>query len=224
MKKYNLAASLICGDPFALRSEIEELIKGGIDYMHFDVMDGMFVPRYGLYPEVLKAIRAITDTPIEVHAMVEEPARYVSEFAEAGATIFCVHAESCKHLHHTLKVIRESGMKAGVVLNYASPLTTLDYIMEDVDLIMLMAINPGIVGHKLIPGTIKKIKDLREKIDGSGRDILLAIDGGVSPESAANMVKAGADYLVCGTSAIYKPDIPLDVKIKEFRDLIDGQL
>jgi len=99
----------------------------------------------------------------------------------------------------------------------------LDYIMEDIDIAMLMAINPGIIGHKLIPGTMKKIADLRKKIDESGRDILLAIDGGVSPDSAANMVRAGANYLVCGTSAIYKPDVPLDVKIKEFRKLIDGQ-
>jgi ribulose-phosphate 3-epimerase len=222
MKKYNLAASLICGNPLDLRAETALLVKGGIDYIHFDVMDGTFVPRYGLYPEYLKAVRSVTDLPIEVHMMTDEPARYADVFAAAGATIFSVHAETCKHLHYTLKSVRERGMKAGVVLNYATPLNVLDYVMEDLDLVMLMAINPGIVGHKLIPGALKKIADLRKKMDESGRDILLSVDGGVSPESAANMVKAGANYLVCGTSAIYKPDIPLDVKIKEFRALIDA--
>lgn len=222
MKQYHLSASLICGNPLALRAEIGALEKGGIDYIHFDVMDGTFVPRYGLYLEYLKAVRSVTSLPIEVHMMTEEPARYVAQFASVGATIFSVHAEACTHLHYTLKAIRENGMKAGVVLNYATPLNALDYIMDDVDLIMLMAINPGIVGHKLIPGTIQKIADLRKKIDGSGRDTLLSVDGGVSPESAVKMVRAGANYLVCGTSAIYKPDIPLDVKIREFRALIDA--
>ena len=222
MKKYNLSASLICGNPLALREEILALEKGGIDYVHFDVMDGAFVPRYGLYPEYLKAVRSVTNLSIEVHMMTTEPERYIPIFAASGATIFSVHAEACTHLHYTLRCIRERGMKAGVVLNYATPLTILDYIMEDVDLIMLMAINPGIVGHKLIPGALKKITDLRKKIDAFGRDIMLSVDGGVSPESAASMVNAGANYLVCGTSAIYKPDIPLDIKIKEFRALIDA--
>jgi ribulose-phosphate 3-epimerase len=222
--KYNLAASLICGDPLSLQSEIQALEKGGIDYIHFDVMDGVFVPRYGLYPEVLRAVRSITDLPIEVHMMTEEPARYATKFREAGATIYSVHVEACKHLHYTLRVVRECGLKAGVVLNYATPLTTLEYVIDEVDMIMLMAINPGIVGHKLISGVIKKIVDLRKKIDTLGRNILLAIDGGVSPENAADIVKAGANYLVCGTSAIYKNGAPLDVKVREFRKLIDEQL
>ncbi len=223
-KPYQLAASLICGNPLKLREDVDSLIKGGIDSIHFDVMDGVFVPRYGLYPEFLKAVRSITDLPIEVHMMSEEPEKYVRDFATAGATIISPHVTACKHLHHTLKVIRENGVMAGVVLNYADPLNVLDYIMDDVDMIMLMAINPGILGHKLIPGTIQKIEDLRKKIDGSGRDIILAIDGGVNPESAPGMVKAGANYLVCGTSAIFKPNEPLDVKIKEFRNLIDSKI
>lgn len=221
MKPYYLSASFICGDPLSIKEEIQALEKGGIDFIHFDVMDGVFVPRYGLYPELLKAVRSITDLPIEVHMMTEEPERYVLKFVEAGASIISVHAEACRHLHHTLKTIRAAGVKVGVVLNYATPLTVLDYIMDDVDLVMLMAINPGIVGHKLIPGAIKKIGDLRKKIDESSGDILLAVDGGVSLESVADMVRAGANYLVCGTSAIYKPDVALDVKIKEFRKLAE---
>lgn len=187
-------------------------------------MDGIFVPRLGLYPELLKAVRSITDLPIDVHMMSEEPVRYVANFAEAGATSISVHAEACKHLHYALKIIRENGVRAGIALNYATPLGVLDYLMDDIDMVMLMAINPGIVGHKLIPGAIKKIGDLRRKIDESGCDITIAIDGGVSPESAANMVKAGANYLVCGTSAIFKADRPLEKTIKEFRELIDSQI
>jgi len=222
MKRYNLSASLVCGNPLALQKEIIALEKGNIDYIHFDVMDGVFVPRYGLYPEYLKDVRSITQIPIEVHMMTQEPERYAAIFAEAGATFFTVHAEACTHLHHTLKVIRDLGMKSGVALNYATPLTALDYILEDIDLVMLMAINPGILGHKLIPGALKKIADTHKKIAESGRAILLGVDGGVNPESAVPMVKAGADYLVCGTSSIYKPDVPLDVKIKEFSSLIDS--
>ena len=126
------------------------------------------------------------------------------------------------HLHRALQTIRKLGMKAGVALNYATPLTALDYILEDIDLVMLMAINPGILGHTLIPGALKKIADARKRINESGRDIILAVDGGVNPESAVPMVKSGADYLVCGTSSIYKPNIPLDVKIRKFRALIDA--
>lgn len=224
MKPYKLAASLICGNPLSIGEDVKSLIKGGIDYLHFDVMDGAFVPRYGLYPELLKAIRTVTDLPIDVHMMTEDPVRYVPSFVQAGATVFCVHAEACKHLHHTLKVIRDNGAKAGVVLNYATPLSALDYIMEDIDMVMLMAINPGIVGHKLIPGTMKKIADLKKKITESGRDIIIEIDGGVTPESAPDMIKAGADLLVCGTSSIYKPGVPLEKKIKEFREGIDARL
>lgn len=223
-KKYQLAASLICANYLEFGEEVRRMKEGGIDYIHFDVMDGNFVPRYGLYPELLKSIKSISKLPIDVHMMTEEPARYVKEFAEAGADIIAVHAESCKHLHHTLKLIRESGSKAGVVLNYATPLNTLDYILEDVDMVELMAINPGIVGHKIIPEVYKKISDLRKKLDATGRNIPIMIDGGVNPDTATDMIKAGADMLVCGTSAIFKPDISVDKKIKEFREHIDKNL
>lgn len=222
-RKFKIAASLICGNHASIKDDLAVLEKGKVDYLHFDVMDGIFVPRYGLYPELLKAIKEITSIPVDVHMMTEEPARYVKEFAEAGADIIAVHAEACKHLHYTLKLIRDAGVKAGVVLNYATPLSVLDCIMDDIDMVELMAINPGIVGHKLIQGTIKKITELRKKIDESGKDIFIEIDGGVTPESAPEMVRAGADVLVCGTSVIYKKEKPLDEKIKELRDLINSK-
>ncbi len=224
-KKYKLAASLICGSHINFEKDIKLLEKGGIDYIHFDVMDGNFVPRYGLYPELLRAIKKITDIPIDVHMMSEDPARYVLDFSKAGADIIAIHAESCKHLHYVIKLIKELGSKAGVVLNYSTPLDILDYIMDDLSLVELMAINPGIVGHKIIPGIMKKIADLRKKIDNStNKDIIIEIDGGVTLESAPEMIKAGADLLVCGTSCIFKPDVTVDIKIGEFKDHINKEL
>lgn len=223
-KLYQLSASLICANPLSIKEEVEDLVKGGIDCIHFDVMDGNFVPRYGLYPELLKAVRSVTGLPVDVHLMSEDPIRYIPVFAQAGATTISVHAEACKHLHQTIKVICENGVKVGVALNYATPLSVLDYVMDDIDLVMLMAINPGIVGHKLIPGVLRKIVDLREKINKSERDIIIEIDGGVTPESAADMVKAGADLLVCGTATIFKPNEPLTQKIAELKGIINNQL
>lgn len=218
---YKLSASLICGQPLRLEKDLELLEKGKIDQIHFDVMDGLFVPRYGLYPEILKATKAITDIPVDVHFMTEDPTKYLPAFIEAGADIIAVHAESCRHLHYTIKTIKDAGKKAGVVLNYATPLSVLDYILEDLDLVELMAINPGIVGHKIIPGIFKKISDLREKISQAGKKIDIEIDGGVNFESAPKMVKAGATVLVCGTSVIFNKEKPLNVKIKELRGVID---
>ncbi|MBA4319483.1 MAG: ribulose-phosphate 3-epimerase [Flavobacterium sp.] len=222
--KYYLSASLICANHLEFGKEVSKLEKEKIDYIHFDMMDGNFVPRYGLYPELLSSIKKVSRLPIDVHMMTEEPGRYIKDFADAGADIIAVHVESCKHLHLTLKKIRDNGVKTGVVLNYATPLNVLDYIMDDIDMVELMAINPGIVGHKVIPGIFKKISDLKEKINASGKNILIEIDGGVNPETAAEMIKAGADILVCGTSAIFKPEIPVNVKIKEFRKIIDNNL
>jgi len=224
MKKYKLAASLICANHCNFEKDVKLLEKGGIDYIHFDVMDGIFVPRYGLYPELLKSIKNISNLPIDVHMMSEEPVRYIKEFAEAGADIIAIHAEACKHLHYTLNIIRNYGVKVGVVLNYATPLSTLDYILDYIDMVELMAINPGIVGHKVIPEIYKKIKDLRKKLDKTGRKIILEIDGGVNPETAHKMIRAGADVLVCGSSAIFKPEISVDKKIKEFRRHINNNL
>ena len=223
-KSYQLSASLICANPLSIKEEIENLAKGGIDCIHFDIMDGNFVPRYGLYPELLKAVRSVTNLPIDVHLMSEEPIRYIPAFAQAGATTISVHVETCKHLHQTIKVIRENRVKVGVALNYATPLSVLDYIMDDIDLVVLMAINPGIVGHKLIPGALRKIADLREKLNKSGHKIMIEIDGGVTPESAAQMIEAGANLLVCGTSAIFKPGEPVGIRIRQFRDIIDNHL
>lgn len=213
---FKLSASLICADILHLEQEIELINKSGCEYIHCDIMDGIFVPRFGLFPEILTHIKKLTKLPLDVHLMTVNPEQYLSVFYEAGADIINVHVEACTHLHRTISQIKKLGIQAGVTLNPATSLTGLDYILDDVDIIQLMAINPGIVGHKLINSMINKISDLKQKIHSCGKDILIEIDGGVSPESAALMLQNGADILVCGSSTIFKPDIPIDVKTQEF--------
>ncbi len=212
-----LAASIICGNPLNLKADLAALKKGNIDYIHFDVMDGVFVPRYGLFPEYLRAIRSQTNIPIEVHMMVEDPEPYIQDYVDAGATIVTPHIEPLKHAHRTVMRIKSAGVQAGLALNPGTPPSSLNYILEDLDLVMLMAINPGIVGHKIIPRTMEKIADVRKRINATGKDILLEIDGGVTPESGIQMVNAGANMLVCGTGTIFQPPATLDKKIREFR-------
>ena len=215
-----LAASIICGNPLNLEHDIAALEKGNIAYIHFDVMDGVFVPRYGLFPEYLKAIRSKTDIPIEVHMMVQNPEPYIQDFVDAGATILTPHIEPLMHAHRTIMRIKSAGAKAGLALNPGTSLSSLDYVLDDLDLVMLMAINPGIVGHKLIPRSMEKIADLRKRIDGIGKDIFLEIDGGVTPESGIQMVNAGANMLVCGTGTIFQPPALLEDRIRDFRSTL----
>ena len=220
---YKLAASLICSNILELGAEIRSLEKGGIDYLHIDVMDGDFVPRLGLHPEMVKAVRSITNIPIDVHLMINNPDFFIPDFVKAGGDIITVPAESTKHLHRAIKLIRDAGARAGVALNPGTSLSVLDYVLDDIDLVMLMAINPGIVGHKLIPQTLHKISELRKKLVDHP-NIIIEIDGGVNPESAPEMIKHGADLLVCGTSMIFKPDVAVVQKLKEVRLDIEQKL
>ncbi|MES2995145.1 MAG: ribulose-phosphate 3-epimerase [Patescibacteria group bacterium] len=222
-RPYQLSASLICGSPATLAEELKALEAGGMDALHFDVMDGSFVPRLGLYPELLASVKELSTLPVDVHLMIDDPERYAKVFIDAGADIMVVHAESTKHLHQTIRTIRALGARAGVALNPATSLSVLDYVLGDIELVMLMAINPGILGHKLIPSMMDKISDLRTKLEGYP-GIRIEIDGGVSPESAAAMVNAGADLLVCGTSAVYKKGPDLAESVRSFRNHIDAEL
>ena len=225
-KRYHLLASLVCGNPLELYKELHDLEKGGADGLHFDVMDGQFVPRLGLYPEYLKAVKSASTIPVDVHLMIDNPEASIPAFVKMDMTPndnITVHAEATSHLHYAIKSIKDAGIKPGVALNPATPLSVLDYMLPDLERVVLMAINPGILGHKLIPHMLRKIKDLREKL----RDyphIHIEIDGGVSPESAAKMVEFGADMLVCGTSSIYKKDRSLKDTVPEFRAVIESEL
>ncbi len=221
--QFKLAASLICGNMLDLRREIQLLENGPIDHIHFDVMDGHFVPRLGFHPELLKAVKSVTQIPVDVHMMIDRPEQFIPAFVEAGAEIITVHAESTRHLHYAIKMVRDLGAKAGVGINPGTPLDVLDYVLDDIELVTLMAINPGIVGHQLIPKVLDKIKDLKQKLYNHP-NVVIEIDGGVRPETAATMINNGADMLVCGTGSIFKPDLSVNAKIKEFRAHVTNQL
>lgn len=221
MNQYQLSASIICADLGNLTAQVKLLDKAGIDYIEVDVMDGIFVPRYGLPPEIIRQIRTTSSTPIIAHMMVQNPESYIEVFIEAGADMIIVHLEPLQHIHRVIKTIKDQGAKVGVAINPATPLSVLDYILDDIDLVMLMGINPGIVGHKLIKSTYKKIVDLKEKLS-EYPNIKIQIDGGVNLESGPKMVKLGADILVCGTSTIFNPPQKVDQKTKEFRQIIDN--
>lgn len=219
-KKPLVAASLICSNPLNLEADINELINGKADFIHFDVMDGQFVPRYGLYPEILSYLKNQTNIPVDVHMMVDNPEDYIEDFKVAGATYYNFHIEATSHAHRIVKKIEKAGMLPGIALNPATSLSTLDYLIEDIKMVVLMAINPGIVGHKLIPGMIDKIRQLRKFADSRGnKDLLIEIDGGVTFESGRVMIEAGADVLVCGTGTIYRPqEDTISNKIAAFRE------
>lgn len=220
-KRYYLSASLVCANMLEMGNAVKEIESSGCDMIHYDVMDGVFVPRYGLLPELLSAVKPITNLPVYVHMMTVEPEKYVPAFADAGADCIVVHPEACTHLHRTLKTIKDTGKKSGVALNIATPLSVLDYILDDIDMVMLMAINPGIVGHKIIPVVFDKIKDLKAKLIERGKeDIIIEIDGGVTLESAPLMLKAGADMLVCGSSTIFKKDRSIHDCVMTLRDVL----
>lgn len=221
-KHFLLSASIICANALDLKKDIQQLEDGGIDYLHFDIMDGAFVPRLGLFPEMLASVKAVTKIPITAHLMIENPDNFIPAFARAGADIIIIHAESTKHLDRSIRLIKNMGIKAGVALNPATPLSFIDYVLDEIDLVMLMAINPGIVGHQLIPGTLKKISDLKNKLRYYPH-ILIEIDGGVTFKSAPDMIKMGANMLVCGSSTIFKPGKPISKKIKELRQLLKSK-
>jgi len=216
-----IAASLICSNPLNLDKDIDEILKGKAEFIHFDVMDGQFVPRYGLYPEILTYLKKKSDISVDVHMMVQNPEDYIDDFKNAGADYYNFHIEATLHAHRIIKKVQNAGMKPGVALNPATSLSSLDYIINDIKMVVLMAINPGIVGHKLIPNMLEKISELREFSKKNGNnELLIQIDGGVTFETGKSMIDAGADILVCGTGTIFRPqEDTISNKIIEFRKL-----
>ncbi len=200
-----LAPSILSADFANLGAEINAVIAAGAEVVHIDVMDGHFVPNITIGPLVVDAVKKITDAPLDVHLMIENADRYIPDFAKAGADWITVHVEACPHLHRTIQLIKEFGCKAGVVLNPATPLSSLDYILEDLDLVMLMSVNPGFGGQSFIPSTLSKARALKAKIDATGLEIGIEIDGGVSPATIAEIAAAGVNIFVAG-SAIFNAD------------------
>ncbi len=205
-----LAPSILSADFANLGRDIIEADKAGAQVIHIDVMDGTFVPNISLGMPVIKSIRSCTDKIFDVHLMVEEPARLIEGFIDAGADIITVHAEACKHLHRTLQMIKKAGLKAGVVLNPATPLSVLDYVLEEIDMVLIMSVNPGFGGQAYIPSSTRKIKELRQMITDRGLDIDIEVDGGIGPDNVRTVIDAGANVIVAG-SKVFVGDITENV-------------
>ena len=206
-----LSPSLLSADFWRTGEQLKELEDAGVKWLHVDVMDGDFVPSISFGMPVIKSLRAKSNLFFDVHMMVTEPVRYIDAMVDAGADMITVHVEACKHLHRTIQAIKAKGIKAGVVLNPGTPLNALDCILEDVDMVLLMTVNPGFGGQKYIPTMTAKIKALKEMIDARGLDIDIEVDGGATPDNVKMLLEAGANVIVAG-SAVFGDHITEQVE------------
>lgn len=212
-----LAPSILSADFSRLGEDLSLVEKNGITMLHIDVMDGMFVPSISLGFPIIESIRKKSDMIFDVHLMIEEPERYVERFAKSGADIITVHAEACPHLHRTIGQIKELGKKCGVALNPATSLSALDYVLEDVDMVLLMTVNPGFGGQKFIGAMYEKIRTLRKRITEEGLSVDIEVDGGIKVSNTKEAIEAGANVLVAG-SAVFEGDI--EANVRGFKSLL----
>jgi ribulose-phosphate 3-epimerase len=211
MKKL-LSASILSANFGKLAEEVKAVEAAGADWIHVDVMDGHFVPNITIGPDVAKALNGVTSLPLDVHLMIENPGRYLEDFVKAGAGWLGVHAEACAHLHRVIQRIKELGAKATVALNPATPLCMIDMVLADVDMVLLMTVNPGFGGQAFIRNVLPKIRQCRRMIDDAGLSTLLQVDGGVNPETVGELCEAGVDVFVAG-SAVFRGDYVHNIRI-----------
>lgn len=220
MRECILSPSLLSADFGNLRAELIALEKAGLKWVHWDVMDGLFVPNITFGPPVIKALRTASSLFFDVHLMIERPERYIEDFAQAGADLLCVHAESTLHLERTLSAIRDSGMQVGLSLNPGTPLNILEYVLPQLDMVLIMSVNPGFGGQSFIPFCRDKIRDLKKMIQEKNASILIQVDGGVTLDNARELFTLGADVLVSGSAFFGFP--PYDQRHRAFLDAIAG--
>ncbi len=210
-----MAPSILSADFARLLEDVKKVENAGCEYLHIDVMDGHFVPNITLGPCIVKALRKDVNMVFDAHLMIENPDDYIKDFAEAGCDIIVVHEEACNHLHRTIQNIKSHNVKAGVALNPATPVENIKYVLKDLDMVLIMTVNPGFGGQSFIEGMIEKIKELKALIKEQGLDVDIQVDGGVKPSNVEKVVKAGANVIVAG-SAIFNSD-DIDATVKEFR-------
>ncbi len=206
-----LSPSILAADFSRLGEQIHKLDEAGAQYVHIDVMDGMFVPSISFGMPLMKSIRPCTDRIFDVHLMIEEPVRYIDDFAEAGADLITVHAEACKHLDRTIEAIKEKGLLAGVAINPATPLSAIEWVLPKVDMVLIMTVNPGFGGQKLIPYTLDKVRALRAMIEKADLKTDIEVDGGINLENVTEAMDAGANIIVAG-SAVFRGDVGENVE------------